>query len=745
MSVNKVFKLVLPALLGLMVIFAVGVKAQSQEVTIKPGESWSGSVPKSATLSLEGRIEYSKPAGANYIMEVNVNGKALTSALTNKGSSFRYEDGRVYDYRSGNAWILFYSPDFSSNDSSAGGVYQVMTDPGQAYRYSWDISSLAGSGPTMDLVIKNNSPTYTIVGRLTAGAGGKKFPIAELGGCGSQSACNAYCEKKENIQSCVNYAESNGMISPEEADQARKFADALAGGTPGSCKDRQSCESYCADVSHIEECVAFAEKYNFTGKGDLAQAKKIAQALKNGQKMPGGCTSKESCDSYCQNVDHADECISFGEATGVIPQEELVQAKKVLPFMKAGKSPGGCKSKAECESYCEADSHFEECIGFAEQVGFVNKEEADMARKSGGKGPGGCKSKQACEDYCNKTENAQACFNFAKEKGILPPEKLKEIEDGMGRLRTGLSQMPPEMVSCLKESMGQDVVDKIQSGSLVPGPKIGELVKGCVQKSLPALKAKMSSAMKMATPEVKACLEQGGVNDAELEKIQNGEAPKPELGDVMKKCFETLKKEGMDKARAGLAKMPPQMRQCIEEKLGAETVRKIQAGEDVEADASMGDAFESCAKNVSAQMQGQVADKMNQAPPEVKKCIEEKLGGSVEDAIKNGKISGPEAIQGIVGQCMAGMKIPQGVPGGPSGMPQGSVPGGSGSEIPMGPPPGTQMGPPSNIPSGGGPVAAPGGQGGPDMGQLCPQFQMAPSCDYVPESARDICKKCKGQ
>ncbi|HEY4526017.1 MAG TPA: hypothetical protein VJL32_02900, partial [Candidatus Paceibacterota bacterium] len=231
MSHNSKFrKFALVAILAQMVLFAAVARAQNQDVTIKPGESWTGSIPKSSTLSLEGRIIYSKPAGANYVLQISVNGNTVTSPLTNKGQSFQYKDGRTFDYKLGSSWLLFYGPDYSSDNSSAGGGYQVMTDPGQAYHYSWNISSLIGSNPLMDVVIKNVGATYPITGRLSSGpAVTANFPIKELGSCENQTACKAYCNKKENISSCVSYAEKNGMISAEDASKAREFSDALAG------------------------------------------------------------------------------------------------------------------------------------------------------------------------------------------------------------------------------------------------------------------------------------------------------------------------------------------------------------------------------------------------------------------------------------------------------------------------------------------------------------------------------------
>ena len=145
---------------------AGAVSEQTQDITLKPGESWSGTIPAATTLSFDGRIIYPNTAGANYVLQVSVNGQIITSSLLNKGQTFKYNDGRTFNYKLGNAWILFYSPDYSANNSSAGGGYQILTNPGQAYRYSWDISSITAGKEQADITIKNVGPTYPITGRL---------------------------------------------------------------------------------------------------------------------------------------------------------------------------------------------------------------------------------------------------------------------------------------------------------------------------------------------------------------------------------------------------------------------------------------------------------------------------------------------------------------------------------------------------------------------------------------------------
>jgi hypothetical protein len=685
------------SLMALGVIFTHIAGAQSPEIQLDPGESKTVSLPTASKLSLDARIPYSGPAGGRQVLEVSVNGKVVDSPLFNKGQSFNFRDGRTFNYKYGNAWVIFYSADFSANNTTSGGGYQVLTDPGQAYRYCWDVSALAGNSVNMDVTIKNVGPTYPITVRLVSSAEDlvrktEDFPIKELGNCTNESNCKQYCTQSENMLACANYGEKRGLVSPEEAARAREFADVLRGEGPGGCKDQKGCESYCNGTSHLNECVSFAEKHNLIPADQLKEAKKVLKALSGGGKLPGGCTDKNSCESYCADTSHGGECVDFAEKAGFMSEKEAADARKVLPLIARGESPGNCKTKEQCEKYCDNETNAMECVSFAEKAGFMTNEEAAMARKTGGKGPGGCRSKEACESYCNDSQNQETCFEFATKHDLMPPEKLKEIKEGMGRLRSGLKQMPESAVKCLSGKLGEDTMAKIEDGSFMPGPKIGETIKGCVAQAMPEIKAKIGSAMEHATPETRACLEKG-LGAGGLDKILAGGEMTPETGDVMRTCFESMRTEGMKQLREGLGQMPPEMKTCVKDKLGSEFIGKVERGEDVEVGPEIGDVFQSCAGKAT-----EIMDKaLEQAPPEIRDCIKSKIGDV-------SKIRGPQDVMGYVQECTKGF-VPKGIPSGDVKIPEGV-----------------------QIPD-----------------SACAAFKTAPSCSYVPESARDMCKKCKGE
>lgn len=133
----------------------------TQEITLAPGNAWEGTLPAGNVLELLARIGGDRVAGGNFALEVSVNGQRLAAPLANKGQSFRFADGRTFPYydASASGWLVFYSPDFTANNTAAGGGYQVLTDPGQAYRYRWDISSLAANSQTVRVRLYNNGRT----------------------------------------------------------------------------------------------------------------------------------------------------------------------------------------------------------------------------------------------------------------------------------------------------------------------------------------------------------------------------------------------------------------------------------------------------------------------------------------------------------------------------------------------------------------------------------------------------------
>lgn len=358
-----------------------------------------------------------------------------------------------------------------------------------------------------------------------------QYPVAELGGCTSESSCKTYCDKPDNMTACLDFAQKYNLMSQDEISTAKKFA-AAGGKGPGGCTGKDSCEAYCNDTSHMEECIAFAEKNDLIPANELADAKKVREAMKRGLKPPA-CTNKKSCDSYCEAPEHMEECITFASEAGLMPDEEKTNAQKMLAAIKRGVKPLPCKGKDECEAfcqqptnmetcitfaseagfmseqekadsqkmlgaikkgvmpppckgkeecdaYCQQDDHIEQCINFAVATGNMDPKDAEMAKKTKGKGPGGCKSNEECTAFCNTPENQQTCFQFAKDNGMIAPEELQKMQEGQQKMQGSFNNMAPETKDCLVSAIGQDNVSKMRSGEFMPDQQTQEQIQKCI-------------------------------------------------------------------------------------------------------------------------------------------------------------------------------------------------------------------------------------------------------------------------
>lgn len=316
------------------------------------------------------------------------------------------------------------------------------------------------------------------------GPAGITFPIPELGNCANEQACRTYCDGPANISACLAFAEAKGLMSQTEVTVARKFSAAGFKG-PGGCSSKGTCEAYCDDINNINECVAFAEAQGFLPPKELAEARAVQGALARGVKPPA-CGNRRTCDTYCRAPDHMRECVAFGEAAGFISGRELEDAKRVITAIERGVTPPPCGGKEECETYCAEEANFPKCIAFAEAAGFVSADEAAMARKTGGKGPGDCRGREECESYCNNPANQEACFGFAKEHGFIKEGDLQRMEEGRTKFQEGFRQAPPEISECLKATVGAEVLEKLTTSGGMPPRDLGEKMRACFEQLRPS-------------------------------------------------------------------------------------------------------------------------------------------------------------------------------------------------------------------------------------------------------------------
>lgn len=425
-------------------------------------------------------------------------------------------------------------------------------------------------------------------GGLTAA--GIRFPVPELGNCKNKEDCRTYCNEPAHMPACIAFSENHGLVNKEEAVLAKKFANRiLAGNGPGGCTSPESCKNFCGTVKNIGECLAFAEKQGIQGE-HFEEAKKLKTYLESGGSLPGGCTSRESCESYCRDFSHAEECFAFAEKAKIAPASAPGQIgrgepgprpeeiRKFLELAKRNETPGGCTSKESCESYCRDEKYFNECIAFGERAGFIPKEDAALLKGTGGKGPGGCDSEEACYSYCNEPAHQQECVAFAEEHRVISPDGVKEVKNAWIRLRQGFENAPQEVAECLKASVGENIIQDIQSGKLVPGPAIGDRVKACFEKF--GDHPNPQRPFQNVPPEIAGCLKDKFGTDFDAVRTGKKELT-PESADVFRVCFETQRlfagederlpaTPPVDRVREFLRSAPSSVLACLKEKFGTD-------------------------------------------------------------------------------------------------------------------------------------------------------------------------------
>lgn len=184
--------------------------------------------------------------------------------------------------------------------------------------------------------------------------------FAGPGGCTTREACRAYCEIESNKNECLTFAVEKGLMTPEEAEKARKYLNQTG---PGGCRGDE-CRDYCEEPAHTEECISFAEENGLIKPGEGARFRKMREIAQKGG--PGGCRG-EACRDYCEDESHRDECFAFAKENGLLNAEQLEgfeTGRKIERAIKESGGPGGCRSERECHQYCSTPARIDECAAF---------------------------------------------------------------------------------------------------------------------------------------------------------------------------------------------------------------------------------------------------------------------------------------------------------------------------------------------------------------------------------------------
>lgn len=353
-------------------------------------------------------------------------------------------------------------------------------------------------------------------------AQGEKFADVAAGGgpggCKDEKTCVAYCENIAHIQECTSFVERYKLLPPDKLVEMKKFASAIKAGAkpPGNCTSKENCMTYCENSAHIDECLAFAEKAGFISQDELAMAKKVAPFLKSGE-TPGGCKSKAECETYCSDTSHFEPCITFAQKLGLMSAREAELLKKVQ-----GRSPGDCArgspegAAARCAAFCNDPANAPTCMKFAAEMGIMTAEEASQV--------GALPDFQAC--YAISPPKIKSCLEerLGPEllsnllKGIMPVDledvekmiiKIRDARDCTNRYADQQLQTftdDPDALACIDSEMGKGFLDQLRSGQVACGDAsvFQKKVAQCMED---ALGKKLDQCFALACSEMKTCIQ----------------------------------------------------------------------------------------------------------------------------------------------------------------------------------------------------------------------------------------------
>jgi hypothetical protein len=359
------------------------------------------------------------------------------------------------------------------------------------------------------------------------------YPVAELGNCADTSACRAYCDDSAHVTACLAFAEQHGLMSASEVVAAKKITSGKLQG-PGGCTTKAACETYCDDMDHVTECVSYAEQQGVLPPEKLAEVKKVQAAIARGVKPPP-CNGKTACDAYCSDPNNMQVCMTFSKEAGLMSPEEQANADKMLAALQKGVKPPACRGKTECDTYCQSPDHIEECMTFSKAAGFMSPEEQANSDKMiaairKGVKPPPCNGKEACDAYCQT--HMDVCTNFSVAAGFMTPEEAAVAKKTGGKGPGGCTSKDACNTFCNKSENQQTCLDFGVANGMIPPEQ---------EKQIGQSKQQFKETITHAPPDVMKCLNDT-VGADKLATFASGSAmPSKDIGDQMRTCFETFK------------------------------------------------------------------------------------------------------------------------------------------------------------------------------------------------------------
>lgn len=223
------------------------------------------------------------------------------------------------------------------------------------------------------------------------------YPISELGNCRDAQECYLYCEIPKNTPACWSYGKyvlHKQVLAETDEDIAKKYGISFPIAELGNCTNVNQCKAYCDNPSNYEACANFASTHGL--QGGTSQSDLVEKA-----KGELGCTSIESCKTYCEK--NVQACTEFAKRHGAYREEESLDAREQALLEKA-KGALGCSSLSSCYKVCEQNP--QACMEFMKKQGmYYETTHEGFYSSSGEKLP--CNSEGECQKYCEN--NPTAC------------------------------------------------------------------------------------------------------------------------------------------------------------------------------------------------------------------------------------------------------------------------------------------------------------------------------------------------
>lgn len=386
------------------------------------------------------------------------------------------------------------------------------------------------------------------------------------GNCTSKESCEAYCHDLKNAEECIVFARATGMEGDTEGpppEVMRRFAQLAASGeTPGKCTAKEACEAYCREEAHHEECIAFGKKIG------LISAEQERGFRNTGGKGPGGCDSSASCQAYCNDPAHREECYKFAQEHGLLKKEDLERAKEGLIHLRAGLEQAPPEVAACLKSTLGTNI-----------LDQIQSGELVPGREIG-------ESVRACFEKFGHQRSSGAVFREGS------PEVMRCLGDKIGaealaQLRSGTTQPTPEIADAFRVCAQSLQLQK-------PGPNRG-----------PQSNPGFQEFLRNAPPQVLSCLKEKLGDDFEKLQTGGGAEISVDIRARMQSCFQTFRPAPEKMERPGaVPQLPAPVLECLKQSLGEEAVREILQGNKPGAEVQA--AMQECVQKLRQNLQQNV-------------------------------------------------------------------------------------------------------------------------------------------